>query len=353
MPPVPRENVLNYEPVIGFEVHAQLVSRTKLFCGCVNEVGGAPNSRTCPVCLGHPGALPVLNDRVVDAALMVALALDASVSSRTGFSRKNYFYPDLPKGYQITQFGEPLARDGHFDVTVEGVTRLVGIRQVHTEEDAGKSVHAEENGRMVGLVDMNRCGVPLVEIVTRPDITSIEEADTFLAALRRLLLYLGVVSGRMHEGSLRFDTNVSLKEPGSETLGTQTEIKNLNSFRAVRKALTFEIERQARVLDSGGTVHHETLLWDETAGRAVSMRSKEGASDYRYFPEPDLVDLTIDEERLERVRAAMPELPEAARVRLCTQYGLPEYDASVLTAEPGTLRFYESALAAVVERPIG
>jgi aspartyl-tRNA(Asn)/glutamyl-tRNA(Gln) amidotransferase subunit B len=331
-------------------VHAQLVSRTKLFCGCANDVGGAPNSRTCPVCLGLPGALPVLNEAVVDSALAIAIAFDARVASRTGFSRKNYFYPDLPKGYQITQFGEPLARDGHVEFLSGDMRRSVRVRQVHLEEDAGKSVHAEENGRMVSLVDMNRCGVPLVEIVTRPDIRGVEDADAFLTALRRTLLYLGVVTGRMHEGSLRFDTNVSLRRPGAEKLGTQTEIKNLNSFKAVRRALAFEIERQARVLDGGGKVRHETLLWDEASGRAAPMRSKEIASDYRYFPEPDLVDITIDERRIARVRDAMPELPDAARARLISEHGLPEYDASVITAEPETLRFYELAVAALLER---
>jgi len=341
---------LTLEPVIGFEIHAQLTTRTKLFCGCANEFGGPPNSRTCPVCLGLPGALPVLNESAVDAALAVALALNARVAARSGFARKNYFYPDLPKGYQITQFGAPLARGGHLDVTVGGAVRRVGIRQVHLEEDAGKSVHAEESGRSVGLIDMNRCGVPLVEIVTEPDIHSVEEADTFLTALRRLLVYLGVVTGDMHEGGIRFDTNVSLRPAGEAALGTQTEIKNLNSFRSVRRALQFEIGRQSRILSSGGEVRHETLLWDERAGRAVAMRSKEAVSDYRYFPEPDLVDFTVGEERLERVAAGLPETPEAARARLVSLYGIPDYDASVLTADPATLLLYELTVEALLDR---
>lgn len=298
------------------------------------------------MCLGLPGALPVLNAAAVDAAIKVALALDARVSQVTAFARKNYFYPDLPKGYQITQFGEPLARDGRLDVrTGEGV-RSVGIRQVHLEEDAGKSVHAEVGGGFVSLVDMNRCGVPLVEIVTRPDLRGVDEADGFLTALRRILVHLGVTTGKMHEGSLRFDTNVSLRRPGEETLGTQTEIKNLNSFRSVRRALEFEIRRQAGVLGGGGEVRHETMLWDEASGRAVPMRSKEGLSDYRYFPEPDLVDLTVDRARIDRVREAMPELPEEARARLSAEYALPDYDASVITAEPDTLRLYELVVTA-------
>ena len=328
-------------------MHAQLTTRTKIFCGCLNAAGGAPNSRTCPVCLGMPGALPVLNGAVVDAATAVALALGASVSARAGFARKNYFYPDLPKGYQITQHSEPLATGGHLDVEVGGQVRRVGIRQIHIEEDAGKSVHFEHDAAGGSLIDMNRCGVPLVEIVTRPDIGSVDTADAFLSELRRILIYLGVATGEMHEGSLRFDTNVSVRAKGATALGTQTEIKNLNSFRAVRGALAFEIDRQCRVIRDGGAVVHETLLWDDAGGRAVPMRSKEGLSDYRYFPEPDLVDLEMDGPRLGRVTESMPELPGAARRRLVGDYGIPEYDAYVLTAEPATLELFERAVRAV------
>jgi aspartyl-tRNA(Asn)/glutamyl-tRNA(Gln) amidotransferase subunit B len=341
---------LEFEPVIGFEVHAQLRTRTKVFCGCLNETGGEPNTRTCPVCLGLPGALPVLNEAAVDAALAVALALGADISPRSGFARKNYFYPDLPKGYQITQFSEPLATGGHLDVTVGDKSVSVRIRQVHLEEDAGRSVHDERGPARASLIDMNRCGIPLVEIVTQPDIGSVEVADAFLTELRRVLVFLGVTTGEMHEGSLRFDTNVSLRPAGAGTLGTQTEIKNLNSFRAVRRALEFEIDRQRRVLEDGGTVVHETLLWDESSGRALPMRTKEGASDYRYFPEPDLVDFEPGGDRLGRVRASMPELPAAARARLVTDHALPGYDAAVLASDPSTLGFFERSLALVTER---
>ena len=297
-----------------------------------------------------PGALPVLNEAVVDSATAVALALNASVSKRAGFARKNYFYPDLPKGYQITQHAEPLARDGYLDVEFEGHVKRVGIRQVHIEEDAGKSVHAEHGGEGGSLIDVNRCGVPLVEIVTRPDLRDIDEADALLNELRRILVSLGVATGEMHEGSLRFDTNISVRPQGATEMGTQTEIKNLNSFRAVRKALAYEADRQSRVLRDGGKVVHETLLWDESSERAVPMRSKEGASDYRYFPEPDLVDFEIDGRRIERVKESMPELPGASRRRLVEVYAIPEYDAFVLTAEPATLRLYESTVGALLER---
>jgi aspartyl-tRNA(Asn)/glutamyl-tRNA(Gln) amidotransferase subunit B len=307
-------------------------------------VGGEPNSRVCPVCLGMPGVLPVLSREVVERGIRVALAVDATVAERTGFARKNYFYPDLPKGYQITQHDAPLATDGHLDIETAAGPRRVRIRQVHIEEDAGKTVHAERDGRSVSLVDMNRCGVPLVEIVTHPDIRSVEEADLFLTSLRRILVFLGVATGNMHEGSLRFDTNVSVRPRGSDGLHTPTEIKNLNSFRAVRKALRHEIDRQSAIVAGGGEVVHETLLWDETAERVTAMRSKEIASDYRYFPEPDLLDVAIDDAWLERARARMPELPVAMRERFRSWYGLPEYDAGVLTAELPTAVFYEVSL---------
>ncbi len=325
-------------------MHAQLSTRTKIFCASGSGVGGRPNSRVCPVCLGMPGVLPVLSREVVERGIRVALALDATVAQRMGFARKNYFYPDLPKGYQITQHDAPLATDGHLDVETAGGVRRVRIRQVHIEEDAGKTVHVERDGRSVSLVDMNRCGVPLVEIVTQPDIRSVEEADLFLTSLRRILVFLGVATGNMHEGSLRFDTNVSVRPRGSDGLHTPTEIKNLNSFRAVRKALRHEIDRQSAVVAGGGEVVHETLLWDETAERVTAMRSKEIESDYRYFPEPDLLDVAIDDAWLERVRARMPELPNAMRERFRSWYGLPEYDAGVLTAELPTAVFYEVSL---------
>jgi aspartyl-tRNA(Asn)/glutamyl-tRNA(Gln) amidotransferase subunit B len=296
-----------------------------------------------------PGALPVLNEAVVDMATAVALALNASIADKAGFARKNYFYPDLPKGYQITQHDEPLARDGHLDVELEGRILRVGIQQIHIEEDAGKSVHSEHSASGSSLIDMNRCGVPLVEIVTHPDLRDIDEADAFLSELRRILVCLGVTAGEMHEGNLRFDTNISVRPRGATDMGARTEIKNLNSFRAVRKALAYEADRQSRVLRDGGRVVHETLLWDESRECAVPIRSKEGASDYRYLPEPDLVDFEIDGRRLERVRESMPELPGASRRRLVEVYAIPEYDASVLTAEPGSLRLYESTVGALLK----
>jgi aspartyl-tRNA(Asn)/glutamyl-tRNA(Gln) amidotransferase subunit B len=332
---------MEFEPVIGFEVHAQLATASKIFCGCANEPGGAPNTRVCPVCLGMPGALPVLSGEVLDHGVRVALALHARVAPRMGFARKNYFYPDLPKGYQITQYDEPLAQGGFLDVDVHGVAKRIAIRRIHLEEDAGKTTHVARGERSVSLIDMNRCGVPLIEIVTCPDIRSVDEAAAFLVKLRRLLVFLGASSGRMHEGSMRFDTNVSVRRRGETALGTQTEIKNLNSFRAAERALAYEIERQCDVLRRGGRVEHETLLWDERAGKAVSMRSKEVAPDYRYFPEPDLPDVVVDPERVVELARTMPELPDEAQERLAVWYGLSREDAGVLTAEPGPSVVFE------------
>ncbi len=321
---------MSYIPAIGFEVHAQLATRSKVFCDSANEAGGEPNTRVCPVCLGMPGVLPVLNREAVRLGMRVALVLGASIADRMGFARKSYFYPDLPKGYQITQHEHPLARGGHLDVDVEDATRRVGT---------GAS-----------LVDMNRCGVPLIEIVTLPDIQSVEEADAFLTKLRRILVFIGVTSGDMHEGSLRFDTNVSVRSREAEPLGTATEIKNLNSFRAVRKALEHEIDRQTSLLRSGGEVRHETLLWDAAEQHVTPMRSKEIASDYRYFPEPDLGDITIRSEWIEEVRAALPELPAEVRARFVERYGLPAYDADVLTSDPDTALYFELAFLELLRR---
>ena len=287
----------------------------------------------------------MLNEAVVDRAVMVALALGADVSAHSGFARKSYFYPDLPKGYQITQFREPLATGGHLDVDVGGSTRRVRIRQVHIEEDAGKSVHAGGAPEGASLVDMNRCGVPLLEIVTHPDIHDVEEADAFATELHRVLVYLGVTTGRMNEGSVRFDTNISVRPRGADWLGKQTEVKNLNSFRSVRRALEYEFDRQSRVVAEGGEVVHETLLWDKDAGRALPMRSKEVASDYRYFPEPDLVDFSVGPDRIERIRETLPELPRETRRRLASQYGIPDYDAGVLAAERERVTLYELAVS--------
>lgn len=342
-----REVALKLTPVIGFEVHAQLSTRTKIFCGCLNSSGGEPNTRTCPVCLGLPGALPVTNEAVVDMGVLVALALEARVSADAAFARKNYFYPDLPKGYQITQHAMPLARGGRLDVTVNGETSRVRIRQIHLEEDAGKSLHARVGGAPAGLLDMNRCGVPLVEIVTEPDISSIEQADAFLTELRDILVYLGVSECSMHEGGLRFDTNVSMRRCGEGAPGTHTEIKNLSSFRSVRRALSYEIERQSRILKEGGKVEYETLLWDERQQRALRARSKEGASDYRYFPEPDLVTFEIPGDRIERLSAGLPELPARARDRIAAQYGVRSYDAGVIAADLEVLELFEACVKVV------
>lgn len=339
---------MDLEPVIGFEVHAQLATRSKIFCACPNEPGAPPNTLVCPVCLGLPGALPALNDAALDLGIRAALALDAAVSRRTSFARKNYFYPDLPKGYQITQFGEPLGTEGHLDVEGDRGVRRVRVRQVHLEEDAGKTIHTTTDGKPLALVDMNRCGVPLVEVVTEPDIRSLAEAEAFLVALHRLLVFGGVTRGRMHMGELRFDANVSVRAAGSRGHGRSTEIKNLNSFRAAQKALAFEIDRQGRLVKSGEGVVHETLLWDDAAGRALAMRSKEREHDYRYFPEPDLPPVSIDDDRIRRARASLPELPGAMRARFVASYGIAPYDADVLTSDPGAAACFELTLEEVL-----
>ncbi|MBD3367041.1 MAG: Asp-tRNA(Asn)/Glu-tRNA(Gln) amidotransferase subunit GatB [Candidatus Eisenbacteria bacterium] len=340
-----RFDVSRYVPDIGFEVHAQLVTRTKLFCSCPNEVGGEPNTRVCPVCLGLPGALPVLNASALDLAILTALAVGGGMADVTRFARKNYFYPDLPKGYQITQYARPVATGGRFEPPGGPPVR---IRRVHLEEDAGKTVHGPPGSP--SLVDMNRSGVPLVEIVTEPDIHSVEAAGDFLKALSRALVFLGVATGRMHEGSIRFDTNVSLRTPDADGRGTQTEIKNLNSFRAVSRALVFEIERQTDVLERGGRVRHATLAWDEAQDRAVAMRSKEEESDYRYFPDPDLGPFQLAPERVERLRSHMPELPARAAERLRTAHCLTDEQIEVIAADPHVLSLFDRA-ARALDRP--
>ncbi|HEY8147546.1 MAG TPA: Asp-tRNA(Asn)/Glu-tRNA(Gln) amidotransferase subunit GatB [Vicinamibacteria bacterium] len=337
-----------YEPVIGLEVHAQLRTATKIFCSCRNRFGDAPNTNVCPVCLGLPGALPVLTRQAVTLALRAALATQCTVHETSIFARKNYFYPDLPKGYQISQYERPLATDGHIEIPAgAGALRRVRIHRIHMEEDAGKLLHeglpwsAEKSG-----VDFNRSGVPLIEIVSAPDLHSAEEAHDYLTALKAVLLYAGVSDCNMEEGSLRCDANVSVRARGTETLGTRAEIKNLNSFRNVARAIDHEIARQSALIAAGGRVVQETRLWNADRGETFSMRSKEDAHDYRYFPEPDLPPLVIDARWLQDVRAALPELPADKRRRFVTGYKLPEYDAGVLTASPDIADYFEKVAEA-------
>ncbi|MFO8058626.1 MAG: Asp-tRNA(Asn)/Glu-tRNA(Gln) amidotransferase subunit GatB [bacterium] len=337
---------MNYEAVIGLEVHAQLFTRSKIFCGCSTEFGAPPNTHVCPVCLGLPGVLPVLNRRVVEMALTSAVALNFQVQERSIWERKNYFYPDLPKGYQISQYAYPLARHGFIEIKTGDKDKRVGITRLHLEEDAGKLVHSEDafSRATASFVDFNRSGVPLMEIVSEPDLRSAEEAGAYLRALRNVLVYLEVCDGNMEQGSLRCDANVSVRPPGRDDMGTRTEIKNMNSFRNVEHALSYEIKRQAKVLEAGKQVVQETRLWDDREGKTVSMRGKEESHDYRYFPDPDLLPLVIDSDWTERVRKTLPELPMEKQKRFVSDYGIPDYDAGVLTSERDLADYYEAAV---------
>jgi aspartyl-tRNA(Asn)/glutamyl-tRNA(Gln) amidotransferase subunit B len=348
--PAATEVRAKYEAVIGLEVHVQLLTKSKIFCACSTRFGDPPNSNVCPVCLGLPGALPVLNREVVTMAMKAAMALDCAINPRSRFARKNYFYPDLPKGYQISQYDEPLSQDGWIEIEVNGARKRVGITRVHLEEDAGKSLHEGfPDSECNSYIDLNRSGVPLVEIVSEPDLRTPEEAYDYLTRLKSVLLYLEVSNCNMEEGSLRCDANVSVRPVGASVFGTKTEVKNLNSFRFLQKALEYEIERQIEILEGGGTIHQETRLWDSREQRTYGMRSKEFAHDYRYFPEPDLLPVVITEEWKEEVRRSLPELPEPRRQRFLRDYSLTDYDAAQLTSSRVLADYFEQVAKACGE----
>src|SRR5579863_3865474 len=341
------EVMARYEAVIGLEVHAHLQTATKLFCGCSTRFGDAPNSNTCPVCLGLPGALPVLNRKALDLALRASMALGCKIQERSRFARKNYFYPDLPKGYQISMYELPLAIEGWVEIALDGATKRIGITRLHMEDDAGKSLHEgfPDSDRW-SYIDFNRCGVPLIEIVSEPDLRTPAEAYAYLNTLKQILEYTAVSDCNMEEGSLRCDANVSVRLRGAPKFGTKAEVKNLNSFRYLAHALEYEIERQIALLESGGTVKQETRLWNVAAGRTEPMRSKEFAHDYRYFPDPDLLPVSISEATIADVRREMPELPGAKRARFQREYAITPYDAGVLTDTPALADYFEAAVGA-------
>jgi len=330
---------MDFEPVIGLEVHAQLKTKTKIFCGCSTAFGASANTHTCPVCLGMPGVLPVLNKKVVEYTLRMALATNCEITRESRFARKNYFYPDLPKGYQISQYELPIARHGFVDIEINGGLRRIGITRIHMEEDAGKLGHDPD--RPVSMVDFNRTGVPLIEIVSEPDIRQPEEAGAYLKQLRSIVRYLEICDGNLEEGSFRCDANVSIRPKGTQSLGTRTELKNLNSFKHVEKSLQYEISRQKEVLLDGGQIVQETRLWDPDKNKTASMRGKEEAHDYRYFPDPDLLPLVIDEAWIEVAKKSLPELPAAKKKRFMEQYELPAYDAQLLTSDRALADYFE------------
>ena len=330
---------MEFEPVIGLEVHAQLKTKTKIFCACSTSFGAPPNTHTCPVCLGMPGVLPVLNKKVVEYTLRMALATHCEIAGESRFARKNYFYPDLPKGYQISQYELPIAQHGFVDIEVDGSLRRIGITRIHMEEDAGKLGHDPD--RPVSMVDFNRTGVPLIEIVSEPDIRQSEEAGVYLRQLRTIVRYLEICDGNLEEGSFRCDANVSIRPKGTQPLGTRTELKNLNSFKHVEKAIEYEISRQKEVIMDGDQIVQETRLWDPDNNRSTSMRGKEEAHDYRYFPDPDLLPLVIDKGWIDTVKKSLPELPDAKKKRFMDQYKLPSYDAELLTSDRGLADYFE------------
>jgi len=335
--------VKEYEAVIGLEVHVQLNTHSKIFCTCSTKFGAEPNTQTCPVCLGMPGVLPVLNRQVVEHIIRIGLATDCSIRRVSRFARKNYFYPDLPKGYQISQFDEPFCENGEVSVEVDDYSRHIRIKRIHLEEDAGRSVHDESFvDQNESLVDLNRCGMPLIEIVSEPDLRSPREASAYLMKLRQLVRYLGISDGNMEEGSLRCDANVSIRDAGSTELGVRTELKNMNSFAHVEKAIQFEIDRQSRIVSAGGAIEQETLTWDASKNQARSMRGKEESHDYRYFPEPDLPPVVIDTKWMDAIFQTQPELPDARKKRFREQFQLSSYDAEVLTASRDLADYFEN-----------
>jgi len=333
---------VSWEAVIGLEVHAQMLTASKIFCGCPTTFGNEPNSQTCQICIGMPGVLPVLNKKAVEFAVRTGLATNCTIAQYSRFARKNYFYPDLPKGYQISQYEHPICEHGHIDITVDGTVRRIGITRIHMEEDAGKNIHEGTGG--YSFVDLNRTGVPLMEIVSEPDIRSPKEAAEYMRKLRGILRYLGVCDGNLEQGSLRCDANVSIRPAGQKEFGTRAEVKNINSFKNVEKAIEYEIKRQIKLIEGGGKVVQETRLWDADKGITESMRSKEEAHDYRYFPDPDLVPITVVQSWIDGIKSSLPELPEAKSRRFVSDMGLPEYDADFLVSEKATAEWFEETV---------
>ncbi len=329
-----------YEAVIGLEVHAQLLTESKAFCGCSTKFGNEPNSNVCPVCLGHPGVLPVLNKKVVEFTVLMGLATNCKINKHSIFARKNYFYPDLPKGYQISQYEEPICENGFIEITPKNsLSKKIGITRIHMEEDAGKSIHDQSSST---LVDINRCGVPLMEIVSEPDIRTPEEAYLYLNKIKQIVQYLGICDGNMEEGSLRCDANISIRLKGEKEFGVKTEIKNMNSFRNVERAIDFEINRQINLIEDGEKIVQETLLWDADSNEAFPMRSKEEVHDYRYFPDPDLLPVIVNDEWIKEIESMLPELPEAKLKRFITEFSLPVYDSEILTQSKYLADYYET-----------
>jgi aspartyl-tRNA(Asn)/glutamyl-tRNA(Gln) amidotransferase subunit B len=327
-----------YEAVIGLEVHAQLLTESKIFCGCSTKFGNPPNTNVCPVCLGHPGVLPVLNKKAVEFTILMGLSTNCRINEKSVLARKNYFYPDLPKGYQISQYELPLCEEGFLIIDSDVIKKKIGIKRIHLEEDAGKLIHDQG---FETLVDLNRCGTPLMEIVSEPDIRSAKEAATYLSKIKQIVQYLEICDGNMEEGSLRCDANISIRLRGIEKLGTKTEVKNMNSFRNVERAINHEIERQINILEEGGVIVQETLLWNADLNEAFSMRSKEEAHDYRYFPEPDLLPLIVNEEWKNKILKKLPELPDAKKIRYQQKFNLPEYDADILIQNKEIANYFE------------